>query len=123
MPILLLSQDLMLVSRVAGIARELECDSTTAANVAQAISFCQQEACQVLVVDLKQPGLDVAALVNAVREKSSAAVPIVACAPHVHESRLEAAREAGCDKVVTRGQFDRDAAKIIGQLVADAEKN
>jgi hypothetical protein len=30
---------------------------------------------------------------------------VVAFGPHVHEERLAAARNAGCDEVVSRGEF------------------
>jgi hypothetical protein len=37
----------------------------------------------------------------------------VAYAPHVHEQLLQAAAEAGCNEVFTRGQFDRQMEDII----------
>jgi hypothetical protein len=58
------------------------------------------------------PGLDVHALVAAVREASPNGARVLAFGPHVHEASLAAARAAGCDEVVTRGEIERrlDAA-------------
>jgi hypothetical protein len=38
---------------------------------------------------------------------------VIAFGPHVHEERLQAARKAGCDEVVSRGQF---FAQVEGML-------
>ena len=38
---------------------------------------------------------------------------IVAYGPHVDVERLSLAEQAGADRVVTRGQMDRDLAEII----------
>jgi len=51
------------------------------------------------------PSLDVEEIVNHLKTKQSAATRVIAFGPHVHEKRLEAARRAGCDVVVSRGQF------------------
>jgi hypothetical protein len=40
---------------------------------------------------------------------------IVAYAPHVHEDRLRAATEAGCNEVLSRGQFDRQMDDILAR--------
>ena len=62
-----------------------------------------------VIVDLSTPGLDVAGFVKRLRGiKASDAMSelrIIAFGPHVHEDRLAAAREAGCDEVMSRGQF------------------
>jgi hypothetical protein len=42
---------------------------------------------------------------------------ILAYGPHVHEDRLAAARAAGCDAVVSRGQLDREADSLLATLL------
>jgi len=113
MKLALLSRDLMLTSRVDGVANQKGYTTTPAADAASAIVAVADHDCQLLFVDLQLPGLDIVALVNQVRETSGSEVRIVACGPHVHEKRLAAARQAGCDLVVTRGQFDREADTIL----------
>jgi CheY-like chemotaxis protein len=60
---------------------------------------------RLVLIDLTAPGLDIRELVP--KLKAIAAPPaIVAYAPHVHEQTLVSAAEAGCDTVLTRGQFN-----------------
>lgn len=113
MQIVLLSRDLMLSSRLEGAARQQEYSVHVAAEVAGAITAVAEENCRLLFIDLQLPRLDIASLVEEVRQNASDDLRIVACGPHVHEQRLRAAREAGCDLVVTRGQFDREADTIL----------
>jgi len=103
----------MLTSRVDGVANQKGYTTSHAADLASAIAAAADEECQLLFVDLQLPGLDISALVSQVRESRGGEVRIVACGPHVHEQRLAAARQAGCDLVVTRGQFDREADTIL----------
>ncbi|MCH7753246.1 MAG: response regulator [Planctomycetes bacterium] len=113
--LLLVSGDLMLGARVEGAARQCGLTMVTAAGHAPAIAASADE-CRVVLIDLRTPGLDVAELVDALRQQT-AHLSIIACAPHVHEQRLDEARRAGCDLVVTRGQLDREAEAIFQRIV------
>ena len=113
MKLVLLSRDLMLTSRVDGVANQKGYTISHVADSASAISAVADDDCQLLLVDLQLPGLDILTLVEQVRGTKGSEVRIVACGPHVHENRLAAARQAGCDLVVTRGQFDREADTIL----------
>lgn len=114
MTIVLLSGDLMIVSRVAGAAAAKGNALQTAANAGQAIELCRSHAARILIVDLSTPSLDVSALVAAVKSFGDDAPRVVAFGPHVHEERLAAAREAGCDVVVSRGQFMGQLESLVG---------
>jgi len=103
----------MLSSRVDGVARNLGYSVGTFADATAALAAVDQDDCRLAFVDLQLPGLDIAAFVQSVRQIKAAEVTIIACGPHVHEQRLRQAQEAGCDRVVTRGQFDRDAQAIL----------
>ncbi len=113
MKLVILSRDLMLTSRIDGVANKKSFAIVHAADLANAVSSVADEECQILFVDLQLPGLDIETLVREVREIRSEGVRIIACGPHVHEHRLAAAQRAGCDLVVTRGQFDREADTIL----------
>ena len=113
MKLIILSRDLMFTSRLEGVARKLNLTVVQAPNAGDAASFAGEDDCRFLIVDLQFPGLDVKKIVEAVRQSGSGQVQIVACGPHVHEHRLEEARRAGCDQVVTRGQLDREAESIL----------
>ena len=105
----------MLVSRLEGIARQCGLTSVQAGSVEQAIEKSGGD-CGLAFVDLQLPGLQIADAVQQLRE-SVPGIAIIACGPHVHTERLAAATQAGCEAVVSRGQFDRDGATIVGALV------
>lgn len=65
-----------------------------------------------VLVDLQLPGLDPGELVTAIRGKPGA-IRVVAYAQHLRTDLLEAARTAGVDQVLTRGQFDRQIAELV----------
>jgi CheY-like chemotaxis protein len=113
MKVVLLSSDLMVVSRVEGAAAQMGAKSRAASNAAAAIDYCSDELVDVLIVDLSMPVLDLTALVNQLRADASRSVRVVAFGPHVHENRLAAAREAGCDLVVSRGKFFAEIDSIL----------
>jgi DNA-binding response OmpR family regulator len=105
MTIVLLSGDLLAVSRVAGAAAQQGIAFQSAPAAEQAAELCRTHAASMLIVDLSTPSLDVDALVGAMKTDKGNRPTIVAFGPHVHEERLAAARDAGCDRVVSRGQF------------------
>ena len=63
--------------------------------------------CRFCAPDDLLAGDDLEALVKALRGHAPFA-KILAFGPHVDEQRLDKARAAGCDKVLTRGQLVRD---------------
>ncbi len=117
MKLLLLSRDLMIGSRVEGAARLHELTTLTVGDQQAAVAAAGNNDCQLLLVDLRTPGLDIENLVEVVRNSCEQHLPILACAPHVHEAKLTAARQAGCDAVLTRGQLDRELETILGRLI------
>ena len=117
----MLSRDLMLQSRADGAARKVGLTLRIANDTAVALEAALDLACRGIVIDLRFPQLDVETLVPQLRSIRANEFFIVACGPHVHEASLNAAREAGCDLVATRGQFDRDAEEILRHFVAADE--
>ena len=116
MQIVLLSQDLMIGAHVEGATRQLGMTLQQVPKQQAAVAAATDTACQVLLVDLSTPELDLAALVQALRSARGRSLPIVASGPHVHEARLEAARAAGCEVVISRGQLDRELSTILTAL-------
>lgn len=70
---------------------------------------------RLVIFDLTQPGLDIAAAVGIVRIRVPAARTL-AFGPHVDENSLASANLAGCDQVVVSGMFHREQAELISQL-------
>ena len=105
MTIVLLSNDLTVLSQVEGAATRLGHTVRSATGEALAVELCKDDDASTLVIDLSMQSVDLASLVNQLKANEGSSTRVVAFGPHVHEQRLAAAREAGCDLVVSRGQF------------------
>ena len=117
MNLVLLSRDLMLGARVEGAARNNGLSVITVADPDAAVLAVKDENCRALLIDLRLAGVQLEPLIASVRQKSVSQLSILACGPHVHEARLAEASSAGCDRVLTRGQLDRDAEIIFRDLL------
>jgi DNA-binding response OmpR family regulator len=115
MNIVLLSGDLMSASRLQGAASRFAAKLLTATTGEQALAHCGEQPVAVVLVDLATPSLEIGPLINSLKQGEIAAPKVVAFGPHVHEERLAVAREAGCDEVVSRGQFFAQIETIIGR--------
>jgi CheY-like chemotaxis protein len=105
MTVVLLSNDLAVLSRVEGAARGAGETVRQAASGPQAARICESENVRLVVVDLSTPTVEIAAVVPQLQNAAATRPRMIAFGPHVHEQRLAEARDAGCDLVVTRGQF------------------
>ncbi len=117
MNVVLLSRDLMLLSRAQGAVDNVGAMLRNATTDEQASEWAAESDCFGIVVDLRTPGLKIGDLVAALRASRGSDFVIAACGPHVHEASLSAAREAGCNIVATRGQFERDAEAILASML------
>lgn len=70
----------------------------------------------VIILDLATRSGITTSLVQEARTRYPAA-RLIAYGPHVHKGRLDAARDAGFDQVLTRGQFDHFLPKLSQLLV------
>jgi CheY-like chemotaxis protein len=114
MSVVLLSRDLMTASRAEGAALRQQIPLRTVGGVEQAVAACTEAPVALVIVDLTTASLDVAGLVEQLKQGNL--VPsIVAFGPHVHEAALAAAREAGCDAVLTRGQFFAELDGVVAR--------
>jgi CheY-like chemotaxis protein len=116
MGILFLTTDLMFSSRVAGAAARA---GMTMRTVGSAAALLEQvaavEAPPFVLLDLNMLEFDPRQLVPALRAASNPPRAIVAYGPHVHEDRLAAATAAGCDEVLTRGQFNARMDDVLAK--------
>src|SRR5262249_24307714 len=102
---LLLSDDLIFTSRITGTARDLSLCIQPARSVdALKTLLGEQTPCCVLV-DLGHPGQRIAELMETLRTSCNPMPRVVAYGSHVDTATLRAAREAGCDVVLTRSKF------------------
>ncbi|MBP90866.1 MAG: hypothetical protein CMJ64_29840 [Planctomycetaceae bacterium] len=110
MGVLYVTSDLFFSSRMTSLAR----DRGIAIDVVAPVAVDQKITTDVglVLIDLAQRSLDIASLVQVVREKVADAT-LIAYGPHVDEASLSAARDAGCDEVLPRSQFDQQIVSIL----------
>jgi DNA-binding NarL/FixJ family response regulator len=113
----LLSDDLMLVAAAQGNADRHSVELVTAGSKRAALDAALDVETRLVVIDLRLPDVNVAELVPGLRN-ANPQMSIVACGPHVHEQALASAAAAGCDEVITRGQFDRRLDALLAELTA-----
>jgi DNA-binding NarL/FixJ family response regulator len=113
MPVYYLTGDLLFSSRVSGAAANLGVDLQVVGSVTKLLE-CAAAAvdCKLVLIDLTLSSLELDAAVQAIRERMPQA-RIVAYGPHVQEALLTAAAAAGCDEVLSRGQFDREFPRLL----------
>jgi len=114
---LVLSDDLLDASRVIGEGRAaglavLQCRD------AGAVMLALERGPAVAALDLHNPGLDVEALVPAVRVVGAR---VIAYGSHVDTARLKAARLAGCDEVLPRSAFFSNLGTRMAGWLAPVE--
>ncbi len=110
---LLLSDDLIFTSRVAGTARDLGFTIKAARSADALAALARDEPPRCVILDLANPGLDVAALLGRLREDCTPVPRVVAYGPHVDAAVLRAAREAGCDPVLPRSKFVEELPRAL----------
>ncbi|MEZ6091572.1 MAG: histidine kinase [Pirellulaceae bacterium] len=105
---MLLSTDLFFASRIKGAAEAAGLEISMGKSIENATL---KDDLAFVVVDLATTGSTLDQIADIVRKHSNQ-TRLVAFGPHVQSGRLDAARQAGFDAVLTRGQLDRH----LGQL-------
>jgi DNA-binding NarL/FixJ family response regulator len=114
--VIFLSSDLMFSSRVVSAAKAQGVSVSLVADQA-ALSDNIAADCRLALVDLSLDHLNLPAAVKAIRSGAPAA-RVLAYGPHVDEAALADAKEAGCDEVLTRGQFNKQYAELLASVAA-----
>jgi len=124
--ILLLSPDLMVSSRIAGLAAAIP---ATILTLAPAAAAPRGGPFAVIVVDLQVNGQSATALLErakGVRDGQTAAggqrAAIIAFGPHVAVDRLTEAATAGADLVVSRGELLGALPAVVERVRAAVQK-
>jgi CheY-like chemotaxis protein len=115
---LVLSDDLIFVSRIAETARAAGLSVRQARTPAELVVLARQNAPAGVIFDLQNPGLDLAALLAELRAACPVMPRVVAYGSHVEAELLRAAREAGCDLVLPRSKFVKDLDRDIASWLA-----
>jgi DNA-binding NarL/FixJ family response regulator len=110
-----LTADLLFSSRVTSMAeqmgRKIEL-LTLPAAVDALLNDPDAASPNLVIIDLSMPGLELAALIPRFREIPSSP-KIIAYGPHVHAPKLAAAEAAGCDVVMSNGEFSSKIGEIL----------
>jgi CheY-like chemotaxis protein len=112
MSVLFLSSDLVFSSRLTAVGERLGISVSAVSSIEAAAARIAGDSIKLVILDLSYAGIDPQWAIPQLR-KAQAGIAIVAYAPHVHEQRLTAAAEAGCNEVFPRGQFDRQMEDIV----------
>ncbi len=112
MPALLLTADLACSSKASGAAARAGGELHVAMSIAALLEKTASLRPEIILLDLTAPGL-VPAEVVAQLKACSPAARVIAFGPHVHEGKLAAAAEAGCDEVISRGQFHSQLEQML----------
>jgi DNA-binding NarL/FixJ family response regulator len=116
MAVVFLSSDLMFSSRLMGAAKTLGMDVQIVASPAD-LSQRLTPDCRLVLVDLAMDRLDLPGVIAAVRSGAPGA-KVVAYGAHVDEAALGNAEQAGCDLVLSRGQFHKQYVDLLRGALA-----
>ena len=107
--ILLLVPDLMFQSRIREQAQALGYD-TALADAPNSIETALEANPNLVVIDLHADGIDWRSAVVSAKDSGA---PVLAFGRHTEAALLNAAREAGCKKVVPRSQLVEELPQLI----------
>jgi len=111
-----LSTDLMFTSRVVAAAAAAGAPAQVVGSPAKLLEKAAESPIDYVLIDLGRPALNVTEFIAALKNLEVPPQRILAYGAHVHEALLQAATEAGCDAVFTRGQFSGNMPAIFGNL-------
>ena len=97
-------------------------DVLTAENGLEALALLEKQGIDLIISDMRMPGMDGLALLQRLREKGSAVPVIVVTAHGTIDSAVEAMRNGAVDYLLR--PFDIDALELsIARILRDAQRN
>jgi DNA-binding NarL/FixJ family response regulator len=118
MPALALISDLVVQSQVSGAATRAGTTVEVVASAEALLAKAETMQPNLVILDLSHAGLDPGQLLPLLKERIPQGATTLAFGPHVHHERLRAATDAGCDLVISRGQFHAQAEEILRRYAA-----
>ena len=112
--------DLMFSSRVASDAESSGVIVEIAYSAAAVLEKLDKDKTKLVLIDLGTSHVGLADLVAEIRTAAPQAA-IIAYGPHVREELLQTAIDAGCDQVLTQGQFNSNAKQLLETFCASNE--
>ncbi len=119
--VMALVDDLMFLSRIREAARGGGAVVRAARGVPDLVAGAREGA-RLVLVDADSARIPWADAVRALRSEAPfASLPVVAFVSHVHPERAEAARAAGCSRVLARGAFVQELPRLLATATATAD--
>jgi CheY-like chemotaxis protein len=112
---LLLCDDLMWVSRISSTGQALGYRILGAPSVEKLEALARREQPRWIILDLATSKSSAAEVVSRLRAASGASPRFTAFGSHVDTATLQAARDAGCDPVLTRSQMAESLPELLKQ--------
>jgi DNA-binding NarL/FixJ family response regulator len=119
--VVLVSRDLIFISKITGTARALGFGVAVAGNAALVSKTIDDVKPKVILVDLAAGEPGKAEAIVSYRKAAGTEVPIVAFGSHVDIASLDAAREAGCREVMPRSRFTVELPDLIRKYCGHSE--
>ena len=117
--VIALVDDLLFLSRIREAARGSAVE-VRAVRDASALAESVRDGGGLVLVDADSARLPWEAAVRALRAAEGDDLPVVAFLSHVHAERAEAARAAGCTRVLARGAFVQELPRMLAAAAAAA---
>jgi DNA-binding NarL/FixJ family response regulator len=114
--VLALISDLAIQSQVTAAAVRAGVPLEVAGTADALVAKLQPGAANRVIIDLSHPGLDTAEFVSRLLAVEPS-TRILAFGPHVHKGKLEAARAAGCETVLSRGEFHARMDALLRAMI------
>jgi DNA-binding NarL/FixJ family response regulator len=111
-----LISDLMMQSQVSGAAERACVSLEIAASADALLAKVESSRPRLVILDLSHPAIDLGELVPRLKSIIPPGGTVLAFGPHVHQKLLSAAAEAGCEPVISRGQFHAQMDEILKRL-------
>ena len=115
-----LTTDLMFSSRVASDAQSVGAIVEVAYSAEAMLEKLDKDNTKLVLIDLGISHVGLADLVAQIRTEAPQAA-VIAYGPHVREALLKTATDAGCDQVLTQGQFNNNAKDLLETYCASGE--
>lgn len=115
--VLVICNDLFFSTQVANMVRAAGFEAVLEMQAARAAGLLSSGCWVGVVVDMESSGLDLGGLVASLGPEPRPRV--VAFGPHVHTAKFEAAKAAGCDATLTRGQICSNAHGLRDAILGD----
>ena len=119
--VLALVDDLLFLSRIREAARGTGAEVRAVRSAADLLAGAR-EGGRLVLVDADSSRLPWTDAVAALRaDPALDSLPVVAFLSHVHAERAEAARAAGCTRVLARGAFVQELPRLIASVTAASD--